>query len=630
MIPTERERDKVPPRRFSKDDFRFAVGRITFLQYVIVAAFLLLVANFWDLQVRNPELYSERARQNRIKAIPILAPRGKILDRDGRVLVDNVASYSLILSRENLRPEQLRNVASGLDLDYDALVARVQRFDKTRPKYEPIVIKEELTPGEVAFVEAHRDEDGFPEMELIEAHRRLYPGGGLAAHLTGYVGEVSEAELNTLEFVQYRQGDVIGKAGIERRYNNLLMGVDGQRRVVVDNRGRERQLIGISEAVPGRDLRLSIDLDLQVVADLAMEDRRGAVVALDPQSGEVLAMVSRPAYDPNKFAGRILASDWQEIVNDPETPMLNRAIQAQLAPGSTFKPIVALAALETGAIAPSYNVYCRGAGNFYGDVRRCHQRGGHGLVDFYHALVESCDIYYYNLGDRLGIDRIAHYAEMAGFGRRTGIDLPGEEPGLVPSTEWKMRTFRQKWYPGETISVAIGQGALTVTPLQLAYAIGGMAMGGVWYAPHLALDLDRDAGQPRRARFSSQHAALIFEGMYGVVNDGGTGIRASIPGVEVCGKTGTAQLVSTAAQAASSSDRFRDNAWFIGFAPRQNPEIVVAVLFEAGEHGNLAAPIARDVLKAYFDKKARRSGGRLLLTDARPSAASPDRPASVE
>ena len=601
-----------------RDDPKFASAKIAFFQYFAVAVFLFLIAGFWDLQVRNPELYSEQADRNRIKALPILAPRGKILDRDGRVIVDNHSTFSLILSRENLKPEHLRPIADGLHLDYEELAGRLNRF-KSRPRYVPIIIKDGLTPGEISFVEAHRDNESFPEMELIHAQRRLYPRDGLAAHVIGYVGEVSEAELNTLAFVKYHQGDVIGKAGIERQYNDLLTGVDGQRQVVVDNRGRERQVFGLKEAIPGKTLQLTIDLDLQVVAELAMENRKGAVVALDPRTGEVLAMVSRPAYDPNKFAGRIRPEDWQELVGNPDNPLLNRAIQAQLAPGSTFKPIMALAGLESGVIDDAFSVHCGGGASFYGRYFKCHLRGGHGSVDLHRGIVQSCDVYFYNLGNRLGIDNIAHYATLCGLGRKTGIDLPNEAEGLVPSTQWKLRNFRQKWYAGETISVSIGQGALIVTPLQLAYAIGGLAMGGVWYKPHLVKDPDRPE-PPRRADLNLDHVSSVIDGMYGVVNEGGTGGRARLPGIEVCGKTGTAQLASNAVlKGTKLGQQLKDNAWFVGFAPRGFPEIVVVALFEGGQHGQFAAPIVRDVIKAYFDKKARTSPPRLLAGSRQPA-----------
>lgn len=604
--------------RLSREDPKFAAGKLAFLQYVSVGVFLFLISGFWNLQVRNPEWYSELAERNRIKALPILAPRGKILDRDGRVIVDNHSSFSVILSREGLSREHLRAIAAGLHLDYDQLSERLESY-RARPQYEQVVLKDELSRGELAFVEAYRSMPGFPEMELIHSQRRLYPRRGLAAHLVGYVGEVSEAELNTLEFAQYKPGDVVGKAGIERQYNEVLMGVDGQRQVIVDSRGRVRQVFGLKEAIPGKNLQLTIDLDVQAVAELAMEGRRGAVVALDPRSGEILAMVSRPAFDPNRFAGRIRPDDWKQLVGDPETPLLNRAIQAQLAPGSTFKPLLAIAALETGVIDDGFTVSCRGGATFYGRFFKCHVKKGHGLVDLHRAIVQSCDVFFYTVGNRLGIDRLAEYAELFGLGHKTGIDLPHEAAGVVPSSRWKLRNFRQKWYAGETISVAIGQGALTVTPLQLAYAVGGLAMGGVWYKPHLV----KTAARPepvRQAALRPDHIAQVVYGMYGVVNEGGTGARARLPGVELCGKTGTAQLASNEALRNTKLGQvLKDNAWFVGFAPRESPEIVVVALFEAGEHGHLAAPIVRDVIKAYVDKKARAERSRLMAIRPGPS-----------
>lgn len=599
LIPVELEpAQRAPDKPVVRDDPKLASGKIAFFQYLTVGVFLFLIAGFWDIQVRNPDFYSERAELNRIKAVPIVAPRGKILDRDGRVIVDNHSSYSVLLSRENLKMEHLRAIADGLNLDYNDLEARVNRF-RSRPKYEPIVIKQELTPAELAFVEAHRDPEFFPEMEVFYSQKRLYPQNQLAAHLVGYTGEISEKELDMPEFAKYEQGDIVGKAGIERQYNETLRGIDGQRRVVVDNLGRVREATDMKDAKPGKNLQLTIDLDLQVVAELAMEDKKGAVVALDPRNGEILAMVSRPAYDPNKFAVRILSADWRTLTSNPDNPLLNRAIQAQLAPGSTFKPLMALAGLETGAIDDQFTVHCGGGATFYGRYFRCHQT--HGATSLHRGIAQSCDVYFYNVGNRLGIDKIAFYADQSGFGHRTGVDLPNEAEGVVPSSQWKIRNFRQKWYAGETISVSIGQGALTITPLQLARAIGGIAMGGIWHKPHLVKGHDEP---PHEWALDPVNVQKVVDGMYAVVNEGGTGIRARLPNIEVCGKTGSAQTASNEF-AKSHKGAAVDNSWFVGFAQRNNPEIVVAALFEGGEHGMLAAPIVRDVIKAYYDKKAR-------------------------
>jgi len=594
---------QIPEKPPLRDDSHFAAGKIAVFQYASVAIFIFLISGFWKLQVQNPQFYDERAQANSIKSVPILAPRGRILDRDGRVIVDNHASYSLILARESLKEEHLRPIAQGLDLDYTDLANRVRRF-RMQPKYVPIVIKEELTPADLAFVDSHHD--FFPELVKIQSQRRLYPQNGMLAHVIGYTGEISEAELDSPEFGKYEAGAVVGKFGIEKQYNDLLTGVDGQRQVVVNNLGQVRQVLATKPAVPGKDLQLTIDLDLQVVAELAMEGKNGAVVALDPRSGEVLAMVSRPTFDPNKFSVRIRPKDWKEILDNPDHPLMNKAIQAQQAPGSTFKPFTALAGLESGAIQDDTPVHCSGGVSLYGTYQHCWEKKGHGTVTLHNGIVRSCDVYFYTIGAKMGIDNIAFYGDLVGFGHPTGIDLPHENSGVMPSAQWKMRTQRQKWYAGETPSVAIGQGALTVTPLQLARAIGGVAVGGTWHRPRLVRS---EKDNVVKWALEPDHVKDVIDGMYGVVNEGGgTGGRARLPDVEVCGKTGSAQLASNdvlKGTAAGHARDMQDNGWFEAFAPRAAPEIVVVVLFQNGVHGGLAAPIAKDVMSAYFDKKIR-------------------------
>jgi penicillin-binding protein 2 len=583
-----------------RDDPKFAGTKMAIFQYTAVAIFLFLVTGFWELQIKNPEIYNERAERNRIKELPIVAPRGKILDRDGRVIVDNHSTWSLILSRENLKTEHLHEIADGLHLDYDDLLRKVQRYSK-RPKYEPIIIKEELTPADMAFVASHQDPETFPELETIESQRRLYPENGVLANVIGYTGEISESELDMPEFAKYNQGQIIGKTGIEKQYNDILLGVDGERQSVVDNRGREREVLGIKPAIPGKNLQLAIDLDLQVVAELALQGHRGAVVALNPQNGEVLAMASQPTFDPNKFAVRIKSSDWKEITSDPGNPLLNRATQAQWAPGSTFKPIVGLAGLESSSIDENTVFHCAGGASFYGHFYKCLEV--HGDVTLHRGIVASCDAYFYGVGNKTGIDNIAFYAHQVGYGAKTGIDLPSEASGVVPSPEWQMRNFRQKWYLGETISVSIGQGATTVTPLQMARAIGGLAIGGVWHTPHLLLSAT-GKDKPHEWALNPDNVKRIVAGMYGVVNEGGTGVRAKIPNIDVCGKTGTAQVASAEYEATHKD--VKDNSWFVAYAPCFAPEIVVSVLWEnSGVQGAIAAPTVRDVMKAYFDKRQR-------------------------
>lgn len=604
----QRQTTDQPPLR---DDANFASSKIAIFQYSAVVIFFLLIAGFWRLQVQNPQVYDDRAQANSIKSVPIIAPRGRILDRDGRMIVGNHSSYTLLLARESLKEEHLRPIAQGLDLDYDDLTARVRRFS-ARPKYEPIVLKGELTEADLAFVESHQD--FFPELVVIKAEPRLYPRDGMMAHVIGYTGEISEQELDLPEYAKYDPGQIIGKFGIERQYNEWLTGVDGQRQVLVDNAMQVRRVLATKPAVSGKDLQLTIDLDLQTVAELSMDSglaelgvdhKNGAVVALDPNNGEVLAMVSRPSFDPNKFAGHIKSKDWKAINDNPDHPLLNRAIQDAQSPGSTFKPIMALAGLETGTIDDKWTVHCPGGATFYGRYYRCHLKGGHGTIALHRGIADSCDVYFYNVGNKMGIDSIAYYGDLAGYGKLTGIDLPQERTGVNASPEWKLRNYRQKWYAGDTISVSIGQGFLTVTPLQLARAIAGLAEGGVWRRPHL---LKAAAPEPNPVTWSldPKNVKDVIDGMYGVVNEAGTGVRAALPGISVCGKTGTAQVASADFAKAHSADKnYRDNAWFVGFAPCEKPEIVIAALFEHGLESKYAAPIVRDVLKAYFDKKAR-------------------------
>jgi penicillin-binding protein 2 len=600
------EQQPQPGRVQLRDDPSFAATKMAAFQYIAVAIFLFLVTGFWELQIKNPEIYNERAERNRIRSIPIVAPRGKILDRDGRVIAGNHSTWSLILSRENLKQEHLHEIADGLHLDYDDLMKKVAHY-RNRPKYEPIDIKDDLSPSDMAFVESHRDPETFPEMELIESQRRLYPDNGILSHVIGYTGEISESELDIPDYAKYNQGQIIGKTGLEKQYNDILMGIDGERQSVVDNRGKEREVLGIKEAKPGKNITLTIDLDLQVVAELGLgalasyPNARGAVVALNPQNGEVLAMASRPNFDPNKFAVRIKGKDWKELTTDPGKPLLNRAIQAQWAPGSTFKPIVAIAGLESGSIDEDTTFQCGGGASFFGHYYKCW--GTHGSVSLHKGLTQSCDSYFYNVGNKTGIDNISYYADQAGLGRKSGIDLPDEAAGIVASQEWKLRNLRQKWFAGETISASIGQSYTTVTPLQIARALGGLAAGGIWHVPHLLLAATKTE-KPHEWALNPENVHRVIYGTYGVVNEGGTGVRARLPNVDVCGKTGSAQ-VATEEYEKTHKD-VKDNAWFVGFAPCYKPEIVVAVLWEnVGVHGQFAAPTARDIMKAYFDKKQR-------------------------
>ena len=589
-----------------ESEHKLPQSRLAIVSYVIVGIVGLLMLGFWKLQVIDADRYTLLAERNRIRTIPIIAPRGKMLDREGRVLVDNYPSFSVLLLRDN--PEELERslatIAEGLSMPLEELQREVEAAGGL-PKFYPLIVKPEASQADIAFIESHRAD--LPLLEMLMVYRRRYFQNGFLAHASGYVGEVSAQQVEASNG-RLRPGDIVGKSGLERQYNDVLMGTDGLRRAIVNSVGREVGRLEQTDAIPGKPIELTIDYDLQVMAEQALAGRKGSVVALDPRSGEILAMVSHPAPDSNVFAVRVPSEEWKRLNEDEDRPLLNRAIQAQLAPGSVFKIFMAAAILESKAVPENLTIFCPGYGTFYGRQFKCHtfDKGGHGVVDFHKAVVQSCDIFFYEAGKRLGIDRISYYAYQLGLGRKTGIDLPSEESGLVPSEDWKKRVFKQPWYPGETISVAIGQGATTTTPLQLAMTIGGIASGGVFKQPHL---LKTKQNVPDfRFPLTEHTTEIITQAMYGVVNEGGTAAASRLEGIEFCGKTGTSQLISIEGRKRiGGGRRFTDNAWFVGYAPRRNPEIVVAVLVEHGEHGSTAAaPVARDIIKRYYEKKSQR------------------------
>jgi penicillin-binding protein 2 len=592
------------------------------VSYVIVGMIGLLLIGFWKLQVIDSDKYLQWADRNRIRSIPVIAPRGRMLDRDGRVLVDNYPSFSVLLLRDDpaLVAKNLPTIAEGLGVPLNDLA---DQLDNARelPKFQPIVIKPEATPADVAFIESHRSD--IPLLEMLMVHRRRYLPNGFMAHASGYVGEVSEKQIEESNG-KLRPGDFAGKSGLERQYNDQLQGTDGMRRVIVNSVGKEVDRLPTQEAIPGKQIQLTIDYDLQQVAEQSLGARPGAVVALDPRTGEVLAMVSRPTPDPNDFAIRISAKEWKDLNEDPLHPLLNRAIQAQLAPGSVFKIVTATAMLEDKNPSENFTAFCPGYGTFYGRQFKCwvYGKSSHGTVDLKKAIMESCDIFFYNVGMRLGIDRLSYFGSHLGIGHKTGIDLPSEESGLMPSEEWVERAFHRKWYAGETISVSTGQGAVTTTPLQLARMIGGIASGGVFKQPHLLKDA-QNVGEERFA-MSEHTIERITDAMYAVVNEGGTGGTLKLAGIELSGKSGTAQVIGYATrERLGKQKKFEDNAWFVGYAPRRDPEICVAVLVqESGQHGGTASgPVVRDIIKAYYDKKNQRMPGQITAENGRGNAA---------
>ena len=596
---------------FGRDE-KVSALRLTAAQYIILGIFLILAYGLWRLQVMQSDYYSLAAERNHTRNVPVLAPRGKILDREGRVIVDNYPSFSALLLRDSSRDlnGDADLIARGLHLNADEVRTRIKRF-ASMPQYQPIFLKEDITPDELQFIEAHRNE--LPELDTIMAHRRLYPRNGFMAHLIGYVGEVTEDMLNQPQFELYNPGDVVGISGVERQYNTLLMGKNGSRQALVDSHGREVGRLGETEAVPGKQLKLTIDLDLQIAAEEALAGKNGAVVAMDPHTGEILAMVSGPTFDPNDFAVRVSRDEWNKLVTDPDKPLLNKAIQAQLAPGSTFKIIMSVAGWQEH-IAQDLQVNCTGGAEFYGRRFGCWVKGGHGAVSLEKAIYQSCDVFFYTLANKLGIDRIAKYATDFGLGQKTGIDLPNEVNGVMPSEEWKIRNFKQKWFAGETISVGIGQGAVAITPVQLLRAISAISMGGKMVVPHVINPTEMPPGYVETGHYTEVKSVpvdpngwnFITDAMSRVLLPEGTAPSAHVPGIDIAGKTGSAQIVSLTTRAKfKNSDALAQNGWFVGFTPRRNPDIVVCVLFQGGEHGRLAARLATQVIKAYVDKQKR-------------------------
>ena len=595
-------------------------------QYIVALVMLVLGVGLWRLQVLGASSYRVLADENRIRKVPVLAPRGRIFDREGRIIVDNYPSVTCFLLRgqqKNLDAD-LPLIASGLHMTVDQIQATLKHF-QLAPKYQSIPLKQDITPDEQAFVEAHRNE--LPELETIDEQRRLYPRDGFAAHLIGYVGEVSENDLNQSRYAAYSPGDVVGKSGIEETYDEVLRGVDGSRDMIVNSHGKEVGVRGQELAQPGQDLRLTIDLDIQMAAEKALEGKTGAIVAMDPHTGEILAMVSRPTFDPNQFSVRLSKAYWQSIMDNPDHPMMNKTIQAQLAPGSTFKVIMTLAGLQEN-VAQDMHVQCSGGATFYGHFFACDRH--HGGVDIHNALPYSCDTFYYTLANKLGIDTIARYATSVGIGSRTGVDLPDEAAGVMPSEQWKLKTLHDKWYAGETISVGIGQGAIEATPLQLARAISGIASGGVLRRPHVVFPAEVTADQlsavqstypgsgEKTIPLTPENWQIITDDMAGVTGPIGTAASAHLEGVDFAGKTGTAQVMSHSALAATGKGHNTvPNAWFVGIAPRRNPDIVVAVLWEHGNGGFNSARLAAQIVTAYVNKQ-RTKAGNLQKVAAKP------------
>jgi penicillin-binding protein 2 len=594
------------------EDRRRIGTRLVALQVGAIVMFAALGICFWVLQIVQHSKYEEMAENNHQRTLALRAPRGVMFDRHGKVLVDNRYSFTISIVREHTKDldRTVRMLARVAGLD-EKQVRQVVDRQRSEPTYRPIVVVEDASLAQVAAITARRLDFELPDVVVEEVPTRKYPTDALAAHLFGYVGEASDVQVGD----GIAQGDIIGQQGLEKAYNKLLMGEDGARRVVVNSMGREIRMIEEIPPTEGRRVQLTVDYDLQKAAEDGFRHAgfNGAALIMDPRNGEVLTYTSLPSYDPNDFASGIDRATWASLNTDKLRPLQNRVLQGRYSPGSAFKIVVATAALEEGLVTPDHRITCNGGATFFGRYYKCHLRGGHGSVDMRHALEKSCNVYFYTLGNMLGVDKIYKWAQKLGLAGRTGIDLPNEQESLVPNTEWKLKRTGERWYPGETISVSIGQGQVSVTPASMAVMISTVANGGTRVTPHLIKAVDEGGGwKPVPAPTVADHVAFkpetlaaLREGLWMVVNANGTGGRGRVEGRDVSGKTGTAQVISNEgrARAKGSGRDLRDHGWFVFFAPRDNPEIAGVIFGEHNEHGFLGAPIAKHVIETYFAKK---------------------------
>ncbi|NIQ39965.1 MAG: penicillin-binding protein 2 [Proteobacteria bacterium] len=589
-------------------------------RYFLIALsifFIFILFRLWYLQVIRGDEFSRLSENNRIRIRRVPASRGMILDRSKRILVDNRPSFQVSVVPEDIDDFDLLVSRMGkvLNLKGEELNSRITHRNSRRP-FHPVLVKADIPRETLAILETHKMD--LPGIVIDAVPRRSYNYDSLASHLLGYLGEIDDNELRQMRSHGYPLGAFIGKDGVEKRWEAFLHGVDGGRQVEVDSVGREIGILSSVPARPGHNVVLTIDLEIQKTMESLLDGKIGAAVALDPQSGRVLAIASSPPFNPDLFASGIRQDDWISLLNTPFHPLQNKAIQGQYPPGSVFKIITALAALEEGVITPEETIYCPGSYNLGTKTYRDWKKGGHGTVNLRRAIIESCDVYFYEVSRRLGIDRIARHAREFGFGKITGIELGDEKPGLIPTVKWKEEKFGEPWYEGETLVSGIGQGAVLVTPIQMANMISAIANGGTLHRPqvvHHVEDVEGKIIEEYRSRLtgrisvSKDNLELVKDALRGVVDDPrGTGKSARIKGVPVFGKTGTAQVVKLEVSEGTKNEgdiplRHRDHAWFVAFAPEQNPSIAVAVLIQHGGHGaTAAAPVARKIIETALQR----------------------------
>ncbi len=570
--------------------------KIQVISYMVIGAFLLLCMRLWQLQILQGSEYKKLSEANRLRIVNIPAPRGIIFDRNGIPLVKNSPYYYASVSTGEFDKTKVALLSKVLHIPVEEILEKINKPDLS--PFVPIRLKQGLSFSEIAYIEARRSD--FPGLIIEIEVNREYIFGDVGSHLLGYLGKPSPFQSKDPAFRDVPQDMFIGQWGVEKLFDSSLRGTPGKKIIEVNALGRE---IGMLQEVPpvkGKDLTLSIDINLQKEAEQAFGDRAGALVAVKPDSGEILGLISKPSFDPNLFTKGINSEKWMALTRDIKNPMLNRALQSQYPPGSTFKVVTAIAGLEDGVINTGTKVDCRG-GIHYGSWNfGCWQKRGHGVVSVHRAIVESCDVFFYEVGRRLGIDRIYYYASALGLGKKTGIELGGERQGLIPNTKWKTENKKLPWFLGETFNSSIGQGYVSVTPIQLAMMTSTVANGGILYKPTLVKDAKPLISG--RLKISPENLEVVKSGLFGVVNEpSGTGWTAKSQSIPICGKTGTAQVVTMKKGIRSSSEKFRDHAWFVAFAPVEKPEVALSVLVEHGGHGGVAAaPIARRAIEEYF------------------------------
>ena len=624
MLNGERRKDQgVVPLMAPQDadELKIQAKKGLYALGCIVAAFVVIMARLYFLQIGQGEYYDKLADSNRVRYLEIIAPRGNILDRKGREMVTNRPSFNVIWLRESnqLSDEWLKTLTRVLGEDTSTLLEKIRKM-VGQPGHIPVRLAEDISWDKVAQIEVNRMY--LPQVSIEVVPLRVYHYGDLASHLIGYLGEINREELDRMDRTRYRGGDLIGKAGLERLREADLSGAKGRDYMEVNALGFEQKSLKGERPVPGKDLQLTLDIDLQKIAEEELTTNKfaGAVVAMEANTGRLLALASSPPLHLQDFVGGISRANWNAMLENPLHPLVNKIVQGQYPPGSTYKPITALAGLAEGIVTPDTTFFCPGYHRFGNRVYRCWKRGGHGTVNLKRAVAESCDVYFYQVGQKLGVDRLAKYARLFGLGNETGVEMEHEKPGLAPSTEWKRKRHNEKWHEGETLSVAIGQGYNLVTPLQLTVMTAAIANGGTIYKPAIVekeIYPDGTVAQSFQPevlhRFTGQgrNLKLIRDGMVEAVNGRrGTGRRAQVEteGIVVGGKTGTAQVVRLKQyQHLKEQDipyKYRDHAWFTCYAPAANPEIAVTVLVEHGLHGgSAAAPIASKIMTRYFNEK---------------------------